>query len=160
MSGRAFLSLGSNLGNREEMIDAALRALEEGGAAVVRRSSRYDAAPVGKTDQPRFLNLVAEVETALPPEGLLALCQRVERALGRVRTERWGPRTIDIDILMYSGVAIATPDLVLPHPRLTERAFVLRPLLEIAPEAALPDGRPLRDFLRRVAHQDVSRVTS
>jgi len=158
MSGRAFLSLGSNLGHREGMIDAALRALEEGGATVVRRSSFYDTAPVGNTDQPRFLNLVAEVDTALVPDALLSLCQQVEETLGRVRVERWGPRTIDIDILLYDGLAVATPSLVLPHPRMTERAFVLRPLLEIAPEAALPDGRPLRDFLDQVADQDVTRV--
>lgn len=158
MSGRAFLSLGANLGDRKATIGAALHALEEGGARMIRRSSFYETAPVGKTDQPWFLNMAVEVESALSPRDLLALCERVEHALGRVRTERWGPRPIDIDILMYDGVATATPELVLPHPRMTERAFVLLPLLEIAPDATLPDGRPVRAFLDNVSDQDVRRV--
>ncbi|MDQ7843492.1 MAG: 2-amino-4-hydroxy-6-hydroxymethyldihydropteridine diphosphokinase [Armatimonadota bacterium] len=158
MSGRAFLSLGANLGDRREAIAKALRTLEAGGVTVLRRSAFYDTAPVGHTRQPRFLNLVVEVDTALSPEELLELCQRIERSLGRVRTERWGPRPIDIDLLLYEGVTRATPSLILPHPRMTERAFVLRPLLEIAPEATLPDGRPLRDFLDAVADQDAIRI--
>jgi len=158
MSSRAFLSLGANLGDRAETITRALRALEEGGVTILRRSSFYDTAPVGNTRQPRFLNLVAEVDTVLSAEELLALCQRVERALGRTRTARWGPRTIDIDLLLFEDVTMTTPSLVLPHPRITERAFVLRPLLEIAPQATLPDGRPLREFLSRVADQDVIRL--
>ena len=158
MSGRAFLSLGANLGDRKATIGAALHALQEGGARMMRRSSFYETAPVGKTDQPWFLNMAVEVETALSPRDLLALCQRVEHALGRVRTERWGPRPIDIDILLYDGLTAASPELVLPRPRMTERAFVLLPLLEIAPDATLPDGRRLQPFLERVSDQDVRRV--
>ena len=158
MSARAFLSLGANLGDRKATIEAALQALERGGGKVVRRSSWYETAPVGKTDQPWFLNLVVEVETPLSADDLLARCQRVERNLGRVRTERWGPRTIDIDILLYDGLAMTSPHLTIPHPRMTERRFVLLPLLEIAPDAALPDGSRLRPFLEDVAEQDVRRL--
>jgi len=158
MSGRAFLSLGANLGDRKATIGAALHALQEGAARIVRRSSFYETAPVGKTDQPWFLNMAVEVETALSPQDLLALCQRVEHALGRVRTERWGPRPIDIDILLYDGLTAASPELTIPHPRMTERRFVLVSLLEIAPDAALPDGRRLQPFLERVSDQDVRRV--
>ena len=158
MSARAFLSLGANLGDRKATIEAALQALERGGGKVVRRSSWYETAPVGKTDQPWFLNLVVEVETPLSADDLLARCQRVERNLGRVRTERWGPRTIDIDILLYDGLATTSSHLTIPHPRMTARRFVLLPLLEIAPDAALPDGRRLQHFLEHVADQDVRRV--
>lgn len=159
MTARAFLSLGSNLGNRRSTLEAALAALEGSGAVhIVRRSALYETAPVGKTDQPRFLNLAAEVETDLTPEDLLVLCQSVERDLGRVRRERWGPRTVDIDLLLYDGRTVSGPALTIPHPEMTRRRFVLEPLLEIAPDAALPDGRPLAAFLPSVADQDVRRV--
>src|SRR5207247_368091 len=102
--------------------------------------SFYETAPVGVTDQPRFVNLVAEVHTDLDPQDLLELALAVERTLSRVRTERWGPRTVDIDILLYDGVQVDTPTLVIPHPEMIRRRFVLEPLLEIAPDAALPDG--------------------
>lgn len=155
---QAFLSLGSNLGDRREALQAALRALERRGARVVRRSSLYETAPVGLTDQPAFLNLAVEVATDLTPDELLAACRRVEDDLGRVRRERWGPRTVDIDILLYDRRTVQTADLEIPHPRITERRFVLEPLLEIAPEAALPDGRRLDTLLPHVADQDVRRV--
>lgn len=155
---RAFLSLGSNLGDRRATLQAALEGLERHGVRIVRRSSLYETAPVGVTDQPAFLNLVVEAETVLAPDGLLAVCQGVERDLGRVRAERWGPRTVDIDILLYNRLTMRTVELEIPHPQLTERRFVLVPLLEIAPDAALPDGRPLRTFLSEVADQDVHRV--
>lgn len=155
---QAFLSLGSNLGDRREALQAALLGLERRGVRVVRRSSLYETAPIGVTDQPPFLNLAVEVATDLTPEELLAACRRVEDDLGRVRQERWGPRTVDIDILLYDRRTVRTADLEIPHPRLTERRFVLVPLLEIAPEAALPDGRSLRTVLPRLADQDVRRV--
>jgi len=158
MSAKAFLSLGSNLGDRKATLLAALDALDRGGARIIRRSSFYETAPVGKIDQPRFLNLVVEVATDLTPADLLALCQSVERDLGRVRKERWGPRTVDIDILLYDRLAIQTPSLTIPHPEMTRRRFVLVPLLEIAPDASLPDGRRLNAFLADVADQDVRRV--
>lgn len=158
MSTSAFLSLGSNLGDRQSTLFVALDALERGGARIIRRSSLYETAPVGKTDQPRFLNLVAEVATDLTPADLLALCQSVERELGRVRKERWGPRTIDIDILLYDQLGMQTPSLTIPHPEMARRRFVLEPLLEIAPDASLPDGRRLATFLADVMDQDVRRV--
>ena len=130
----AYLSLGANLGNREEMLQEAVRRI---GAAesveLTAVSSVYETEPWGKLDQPRFLNLAVAVETTLSPEALLALAQKIEKELGRVRHERWGARTIDIDILCFEGVERNAPDLTLPHPYMTERAFVLVPLAEIAP---------------------------
>ena len=130
----AYLSLGANLGNREETLREAMRRI---GAAesveLTAVSSVYETEPWGKLDQPRFLNLAVAVETTLSPEALLALAQKIEKELGRVRHERWGARTIDIDILCFEGVERNTPDLTLPHPYMTERAFVLVPLAEIAP---------------------------
>lgn len=158
---RAFLSLGSNLGDRAATLEAALRSLEASGdVRITRRSSLYETAPVGKTDQPDFYNLVVEVETALQPEPLLDLCQDVERGLGRVRAERWGPRTIDVDILLYDRRTVNSERLVIPHPEMLRRGFVLAPLLEIAPHAALPDGSPVAAHLAGVADQDVRRVTA
>jgi 2-amino-4-hydroxy-6-hydroxymethyldihydropteridine diphosphokinase len=158
MSARAYLSLGANVGDRRVAIEGGLAALHAGGAPVVRRSSFYETAPVGKTDQGPFLNIAVEVATDLAPHDLLSLCLRVEDALGRIRIERWGPRTLDIDVLLYDGGAVATPDLTIPHPRMTERRFVLEPLLEIAPDAALPDGRRLDAFLAAVRDQAVRRL--
>lgn len=130
----AYLSLGANLGNREETLQEAVRRI---GAAesveLTAVSSVYETEPWGKLDQPRFLNLAVAVETTLSPEALLALAQKIEKELGRVRHERWGARTIDIDILCFEGVERNTPELTLPHPYMTERAFVLVPLAEIAP---------------------------
>lgn len=95
-------------------------------------SAVYETAPVGITDQPEFLNLAVSVHTVFTPEALLSHALKIETALGRVRRERWGPRTIDIDLLWYEGVCVTTPELTLPHPRMTERAFVVVPLAEIA----------------------------
>ena len=158
MSARAYLSLGANVGHTRAALEGALAALHAGGAKVVRRSSFYETAPVGKTDQPSFLNIAVEVATDLDPHDLLALCLRIEDSFGRTRLERWGPRTLDIDLLLYDDMTLSTPDLTLPHPRMTERRFVLEPLLEIAPDAALPDGRRLATFLADVADQDVRRT--
>lgn len=155
---RAFLSLGSNLGDRATTLDAALRALERpGDVQVLRRSSLYETAPVGRAGQPDFYNLVVEVETRLGPEALLDRCQDVERSLGRVRRERWGPRTVDIDILLYDRRAIRTDRLIIPHPEMLRRRFVLEPLLEIAPAVTLPDGTPVAPRLEEVADQAARR---
>ncbi len=130
----AYLSLGANLGNREETLWEAVRRIGAAeGVEIVAVSSVYETEPWGRIDQPRFLNLAVAVETTLSPEALLALAQKIEKELGRVRHERWGARTIDIDILCFEGVERNTPDLTLPHPYMTERAFVLVPLAEIAP---------------------------
>lgn len=156
---RAFLSLGSNLGDRAEALEAALRAVEApGDVRIVRRSSLYETAPMGKTDQANFYNLVVEVETALSPGALLDRCQEIERALGRVRDGRWGPRTVDVDILLYDRRTVRTEHLTVPHPEMLRRRFVLEPLLEIAPDAALPDGAPVAPHLAWVRDQVVRRL--
>jgi 2-amino-4-hydroxy-6-hydroxymethyldihydropteridine diphosphokinase len=141
------------------MLDEALARLEASQHVRVRKqSSRYETGPVGVTDQPWFINLVAEVDTDLDPQALLALVLAVERGLGRVRAQRWGPRTVDIDILLYDDVQLTTPTLAIPHPEMTRRRFVLEPLLEIAPDAALPGGRRLAVFLDDVRHQLLRKV--
>lgn len=137
----AYLSLGANLGDRAGYLRAALQRLAEGGVRLRRVSGLYETEPVGGPPQPAYLNLVAEVETDLSPQALLVRCQEIESELGRVRTERWGPRTVDLDLLLYEGVTLQEPGLTLPHPRLMERQFVLVPLAEIAPELQLPEGR-------------------
>lgn len=155
----AYLSLGSNLGDRLDMLSRAVRSLEQPGTRVLQVSSVYETAPQGKTDQPDFLNIAVRVETALAPPDLLVHVQQVELALGRVRTVRWGPRTVDIDILLYGGEIVAWPELELPHPRMLERAFVLIPLLELDPSLALPHtGERLRNYCERLPHQVVTPV--
>ncbi|MDR7417706.1 MAG: 2-amino-4-hydroxy-6-hydroxymethyldihydropteridine diphosphokinase [Armatimonadota bacterium] len=135
-----YLGLGSNLGRREATLAAALDALDAAGVRIVRRSPVYETEPVGLSEQPWFLNMVVEVETALDPEALLDLIQRVEVSLGRTRDRRWGPRTIDIDLLLYQDRIISTPRLVVPHPELIRRRFVLEPLAALQPDLVLPDG--------------------
>ncbi|HWI53519.1 MAG TPA: 2-amino-4-hydroxy-6-hydroxymethyldihydropteridine diphosphokinase [Symbiobacteriaceae bacterium] len=136
----AYLSLGSNLGDRLGYLTAAVQRLRAPHTEVTRTSSIYETAPWGKTDQPAFLNMAAAVETKLDPYELLRHIFSVEQALGRVRLERWGPRTVDIDLLLYGQERLATADLQVPHPRMTERAFVLVPLLEIAPDLPYRDA--------------------
>ena len=144
---RAFVGIGTNLGDREENVRRALELLAELGP--VRSSSVRETDPVGVTDQPRFLNAVAEVETDLTAHELLERLLEIERGLGRDRPteERWGPRTIDLDLLLYGQETIEEPGLSVPHPRLAERRFVLEPLCELAPDLVLPDGRAVRDVL-------------
>lgn len=128
----AYVGLGSNLGDRFGYLTAAVMRLHAlGGVRVTRCSSVYETAPVGLKEQPPFLNMVIEIETSLPPRALLDAMLGVERSLGRVRTVRWGPRTIDLDLLLYGDVRMRTERLELPHPRMAERAFVLVPLLEL-----------------------------
>lgn len=149
----AYLSLGSNLGNREGNLAEAVRRLADTPGVEVRRvSSVYETAPVGGPPQGDFLNLAVEVVTTLSPRELLATCQRIEADLGRERTVRWGPRTIDLDILLYEGETSADPELTLPHPRLLERQFALVPLAEIAPDLVLPDGRTAAQASRMDRH--------
>ena len=131
-----YLGLGSNLGNREENLDMALKLLSQ-RMRLGRVSSIYDTEPIGNTDQPRFLNIACEVFTRLSPEGLLALAKGIEVKMGR-RGKSGEPRTIDIDILLYGNEVIDMPDLVIPHPGMAERSFVLVPLAEIAPERVHP----------------------
>jgi len=131
----ALLALGSNLGRRHHCLSGGRRALARGGQVVVRRCSRLyeSAAQGGPPGQPPYLNAVIEVVSTLSPEDLLARCQEIEREFGRERLERWGARTLDIDILDFAGRVSGNPRLVLPHPRLHRRSFVLLPLLDVAP---------------------------
>jgi 2-amino-4-hydroxy-6-hydroxymethyldihydropteridine diphosphokinase len=136
---RIFIALGSNLGDRAGWLQQAQKKLF--GAPTVQlvaASSIYETEPVGKIDQPAFLNQVIEVRTALTPDGLLSRLLRVEHELGRVRTERWGPRIIDLDLLAFGERLSRTSRLVLPHPELRRRRFVLQPWAEIAPEFIVP----------------------
>jgi 2-amino-4-hydroxy-6-hydroxymethyldihydropteridine diphosphokinase len=144
----AFLGLGSNLGDRAGNLARAAAMLGGPGLRVVGCSTIYETPPWGKVDQPPFLNQVLEVNTTLDPVALLARCQEVERALGRVRAERWGPRVIDVDILLYGNARIRTRGLTVPHAELHRRAFALVPLLELWPDAALPDGRGAAELLQ------------
>jgi len=146
----AYVGLGANLGDRRAGLEAALRALEaHPQMRLARVSSLYETAPVGVTGQPDFLNAVAAVETTLAPRPLLDALLHLENLLGRVRTSRWGPRVIDLDLLLYGARTIALPGLDVPHPRLRERAFVLTPLAEIAPDLSLPgDGKKVADLAK------------
>lgn len=132
-----YLGLGSNMGNRQDNLDRALDLLSQ-RLRVGKVSSVYDTEPVGNTNQPRFLNLVCQVYTTLAPKELLTLAKGIESKLGRVLGPSNAPRPIDIDILFYGDQVIETPELVIPHPRLAERAFVLVPLAEIAPDLRHP----------------------
>ncbi len=142
----AYLGIGSNLGDRLANLQGALDALNaEAGVHVVACSRVWETDPVGGPPQPDFLNVVVRLETALDPHGLLEAAHRVEAAFGRVRDVRWGPRTVDVDILLIDGLTLDDPHLIVPHPRMTQRAFVLLPLLDLDPEARLPDGTRLVD---------------
>lgn len=135
----AFISIGSNIGDRFQCLKDSIQALHSHDeVSVVSVSSIYETAPVGYIDQADFLNVVISVTTELDAHELLATCQRIEHELGRVRDVRWGPRTVDLDILLYNNDNIETESLIVPHPRMHERAFVLIPLLEIVPTAAHP----------------------
>jgi 2-amino-4-hydroxy-6-hydroxymethyldihydropteridine diphosphokinase len=145
----AYIGLGSNLGDRVENLRAALVRLAELGE--VRASSFRETDPVGVTDQPKFLNAAAELSTEMPVRDLLDALLAIERDLGRDRSreQRWGPRTLDLDLLLYGSDVIDEPGLTVPHPRLAERQFVLEPLHELAPGLVLPDGTRVGDLLSR-----------
>jgi 2-amino-4-hydroxy-6-hydroxymethyldihydropteridine diphosphokinase len=156
---RGYLGLGSNEGDRLANLRAARAALAGHGIEVVASSSVYETEPQGAvTDQPDFLNACLAVETELGPEPLLDACKTVERELGRAPAgPRHGPRPIDIDVLLLDDVEHRSDRLVLPHPEVPARRFVLEPLLELQPGLALPDGTRLAEELRRVGHQRVER---
>jgi 2-amino-4-hydroxy-6-hydroxymethyldihydropteridine diphosphokinase len=147
----AFLSLGSNLGDRADSIRQALARLRQTGVKVRRVSSRYETEPVDHRAQPWFLNCVAEVETKLSPRQLLSACKSIERALGRRPSLPKGPRAIDIDILFYENVVVDSARLRIPHARLGERRFVLAPLCELRPEIRHPvSGRTAAEMLAEI----------
>jgi 2-amino-4-hydroxy-6-hydroxymethyldihydropteridine diphosphokinase len=156
----ALLALGGNLGDVRATLDRAIAMLCEGAdVRLTTRSSDYATPPWGVEDQPRFVNLCIAVDTSLTPQALLARAQAVERALGRSReTERrWGPRTIDIDILAYDDLTLDEPGLTLPHPRMFERAFVLVPLAEIAGERIIA-GRQVKAALAALDTRGIERL--
>ena len=149
----AYLSLGSNIGDREANLRAAIDRLRP-----ARVSPIYETEPVDFTEQAWFLNAAAEIQTDLMPRQLLALTQRIERELGRVRTVAKGPRTIDIDILLFGSTVMRTKELEIPHPRMTERRFVLQPLADLAPDLRHPEThRSVREMLGALADTVVVR---
>lgn len=156
---RIYLSLGSNLGERERLLERALERLAAEGLRLLRVSSVWETEPVGRRSQPWFLNLVVEAETELFPRLLLARLQRIERELGRRRPAPGAPRPIDIDLLLYGEAVVRTPELELPHPRLGERRFVLEPLAELAPELRHPvSRRTVREMAEATRAQKVRKV--
>jgi 2-amino-4-hydroxy-6-hydroxymethyldihydropteridine diphosphokinase len=143
---RAYVGLGANLGDREAAILDAARRIDARRLSTIRETE-----PWGYADQPPFLNAVAEIETELTPRQLLDRLLAVERELGRIRLgPRWGPRTIDLDLLLYDGIVLAEPDLVVPHPRLHERLFVLEPLAELDSSLIVPGKGAVSDLLSRL----------
>jgi 2-amino-4-hydroxy-6-hydroxymethyldihydropteridine diphosphokinase len=153
-----YLGLGSNIGDREQHLVRACGLLHQHPAIAVQAvSSLYETAPVGLTAQVAFLNAVARVHTTLGPESLLAITQAVESRLGREPAIRWGPRVIDVDILLYDALEVHKPFLDIPHKALSERLFVLVPLSELEPDLHLPSGEPIRHII--VALPDQGDVT-
>ncbi len=155
----AFLGLGSNLTNpAQHVLDAFEQIAALPGVTLLRRSSLYRTAPVGYADQPDFINAVAKVATSLEPEALLSALLSLEQNHGRVREFANAPRTLDLDVLLYSDVSMHSPVLTLPHPRAHERAFVLYPLLEIAPHCQIPGLGLAQQFLPQCQGQGITRI--
>ncbi len=153
-----YLGLGSNLGDRRENLRRGLEFLAQ-RLTITAVSSLYETEPVGYVDQPAFLNAVCQAMTAAPPQQVFAWAKEAESALGRTPTVRFGPRTLDVDILLYSDMVCDTPELVVPHPRMVARAFVLAPLAEIAPAVKHPvSGKTAAALLRAVSDQEGVRL--
>ena len=157
----AYVGIGSNLGEPVRQVEAAFAALA--GVPVTRlraRSPLYRSAPLGPPEQPDYVNAAAELETRLPPAELLDALHGIEAKLGRTRAgPRWGPRTLDLDLLLYDDVVVSTPALTLPHPGLTTRNFVVYPLADIAPELVLPDGQSLTGLCGRLGRDGLERLS-
>lgn len=152
----AIVALGSNIGDKTGNISRALELLsEDGDVRLIKRSRNYRTPPWGKTDQDWFVNACVSLATELTPHELLRRCLDVEARMGRQRSEKWGPRIIDLDVLVYDGVEMSDKDLVLPHPHITHRAFVLVPLAEVAPDLEI-GGRRVRDWLRAIDAEGVT----
>ncbi|MDP1603796.1 MAG: 2-amino-4-hydroxy-6-hydroxymethyldihydropteridine diphosphokinase [Legionella sp.] len=146
-----YLALGSNLGLPARQLRCAIQKLRKlPGIHVVKVASFYTSSAWGRKVQPAFCNTVVAIQTNLPPHTLLARCLYLEKSQGRLRSVKWGARTLDIDILLYDQKIINHPNLSIPHPRLLERDFVLTPLLEIAPEACLPDGQSIAKLSQHI----------
>ncbi|MEX0789700.1 MAG: 2-amino-4-hydroxy-6-hydroxymethyldihydropteridine diphosphokinase [Actinomycetota bacterium] len=147
-STRAYVGLGSNLGDRLDNLKRAVELLLEKGLAVMEASSVYETDPVGPP-QPDFLNAAVAIDCGLPPAELVAVLKQVEAEIGREQSERWGPRVIDLDLLLYGEETVAQPGLNVPHAELTNRAFALVPVLEIDNDVELPSGEPLSAFCEK-----------
>ena len=155
----AFIALGSNLGDPESQVRRGFAALAElPQTRLEAASSLYRSAPVGHADQPDFINAVAKLSTGLAPQALLAALLAVEARFGRTRSFANAPRTLDLDLLLYDAVTLCEPGLRVPHPRMHQRAFVLAPLVEIAPDCVIPGLGPAANWLARCAGQSVSRL--
>lgn len=155
----AYVGLGANMGEPRRQLEQALRELDEVPLTrVIGSSSLYRSAPLGYADQPDFVNAVAQLETRLPAKGLLAALQAIEARHGRERSFANAPRTLDLDLLLFGDERISEPELTVPHPRMHERAFVLLPLVEIAPEAAIPGRGKASALLERLAPQTVEKI--
>ena len=148
---RAVIALGANIGNREENLDCAVALLRQ-ATDVITVSSYYITAPVGGPEQPDYVNAVCIIESELPAMDLLSLLQGIEKSLGRVRNERWGPRSIDLDLIQYDGILSNSPELELPHPRAHERRFVLEPWFEIDANAILLNSGRVSELLEQLPH--------
>lgn len=145
-----YIGLGSNLGDRVAQLKGALAELNAlNGTQITDTSRLYCSKPWGKQDQPDFVNMAARAETTLTPESLLHECKLIEAKAGRTEGERWGPRVLDIDILLYEGVSMNKPRLTIPHPRMWERRFVLQPLADLWPDLPTPDGATVGAILER-----------
>ncbi|QJD60278.1 2-amino-4-hydroxy-6-hydroxymethyldihydropteridine diphosphokinase [Pseudomonas sp. gcc21] len=160
MSERCFIGLGSNLADPVAQIESACEALSRlSGVRLRARSSLYTSAPLGPQDQPSYTNAVVMLDSQLQPEALLDALQAIEQQQGRVRkAERWGPRTLDLDILLYGNRVIDTPRLQVPHYHMHARPFVLYPLAELDAHLVMPDGRPLRDWLQACPMQGIEPI--
>lgn len=155
----ACVALGANIGEPLRQIEAGFAALEAlPGTRLISRSSLYRSAPVGYADQPDFINAVAMIETTLEPHALLDALLAIERAHGRVRAFPNAPRTLDLDIVLYGDVVLQEPGLTIPHARMLERAFVMVPLAEIAPDAVVPDHGRVSDLAARVDAAGVAQL--
>jgi 2-amino-4-hydroxy-6-hydroxymethyldihydropteridine diphosphokinase len=160
MENYAYIALGSNIGNRLYYLREAVQALDNHGQiSVTATSSIYETEPVGYINQDKFLNMVVKITTALSPFALLEVTQKIEQRFGRKREIRWGPRTLDLDILLYNHENIETEQLIIPHPRMTERAFVMIPLLEINHDIHIPNvSQCLEDFIDRLPDREGVRI--
>jgi len=155
----AYIGLGSNLDQPERQVLEAMAELEQlPDTCQVKKSSLYRSAPVGPQDQPDFINAVVQLETELSAQSLLEQLQQLEHKHGRVRTQHWGPRTLDLDLLLYGNMIIKTEKLTVPHPHMAARSFVLYPLLEIAPELAIPELGRVSELYQCVQMQPPARV--
>jgi len=161
MPAKVFLGLGSNLNSPPRQIKAALKTIAKlPGTQLMRCAPWYQSIAIGPGSQPRYINTVAEIDTVLKPLALLQALQQIEKQQGRKRIVRWGPRTLDIDILLYAKQTLKTRQLQIPHPRLGERNFVLYPLADIAPELSLPDGTSLARLLANCSPEGIVRFSA